>query len=288
MSSRTDGHGVAPLARFLDRRRAVLRRRRLESPVGRDGCSRRSVVDQRLDSRGLAMFAPLSICVVYLTSRHPDEGGMYVWSKRAFGPFAGFFTGWTYWASNLPYFPALLYFAAGNALFVTGGNGGALATFAVVLHRGRGLRAYACDGGQRLRPRRRQVAQQRRRAQPLDRYADSHRTRRARVVEVRSGDARECADDPARIRIEGRHLLVGDRVCMDGAGGHFVHGRRGSQSPPFDSLTVWRWPRRRSASSTSSARSRSCAILPSHEVNASSGVMQAIAARCRPASVGAS
>ena len=52
---------------------------------------------------------------------------MYVWSKRAFGSFAGFITGWTYWASNLPYFPALLYFAAGNALFVGGTNGGALA-----------------------------------------------------------------------------------------------------------------------------------------------------------------
>ncbi|MEO6835669.1 MAG: APC family permease [Candidatus Tumulicola sp.] len=76
---------------------------------------------------GLAMFVPLSICVVYLTSRFPDEGGMYVWSKRAFGPFAGFFTGWTYWTSNLPYFPALLYFAAGNALFISGGSGGALA-----------------------------------------------------------------------------------------------------------------------------------------------------------------
>ncbi|HEY1428181.1 MAG TPA: APC family permease [Candidatus Tumulicola sp.] len=63
------------------------------------------------------MFVPLSICVIYLTSKYPDEGGMYVWSKRAFGPFAGFFTGWTYWTSNLPYFPALLYFAAGNALY---------------------------------------------------------------------------------------------------------------------------------------------------------------------------
>ncbi len=43
-----------------------------------------------------------------------------------FGPFAGFITGWTYWASNLPYFPALLYFAAGNALFIGGSNGGGL------------------------------------------------------------------------------------------------------------------------------------------------------------------
>jgi amino acid transporter len=74
----------------------------------------------------LAMFAPLSIVVVYLGSHYPEEGGMYVWSKRAFGPFGGFMTGWTYWTSNLPYFPALLYFAAGNALFVTGGSGGAL------------------------------------------------------------------------------------------------------------------------------------------------------------------
>ncbi len=66
------------------------------------------------------MFVPLSIVVVYLTSHHPDEGGLYVWSKKAFGPLPGFITGWTYWASNLPYFPALLYFMAGNALFVGG------------------------------------------------------------------------------------------------------------------------------------------------------------------------
>ncbi|MBV8246336.1 MAG: APC family permease [Candidatus Eremiobacteraeota bacterium] len=63
-----------------------------------------------------AMFVPLAIAVVYLTTHHPDEGGLYVWAKRAFGPLAGFITGWTYWTSNLPYLPALLYFAAGNAL----------------------------------------------------------------------------------------------------------------------------------------------------------------------------
>lgn len=72
---------------------------------------------------GLAMFLPLAVCVVYLSSHHPDQGGMYVWSRRAFGPFAGFMTGWTYWASNLPYFPGLLYFAAGNALFLAGADG---------------------------------------------------------------------------------------------------------------------------------------------------------------------
>lgn len=69
---------------------------------------------------GALMFVPLAIVVVYLSSHHPDEGGLYVWSKKAFGPLPGFLTGWTYWASNLPYFPALLYFMAGNALFIRG------------------------------------------------------------------------------------------------------------------------------------------------------------------------
>src|SRR5262245_30212864 len=45
---------------------------------------------------------------------------MYVWSKKAFGEFAGFMTGWMYWTANLPYYPGVLYFAAGNALFVGG------------------------------------------------------------------------------------------------------------------------------------------------------------------------
>ena len=66
------------------------------------------------------MFVPLAIVVVYLTSHHPDEGGLYIWSKRAFGPLPGFLTGWTYWCANLPYFPALLYFMAGNALYING------------------------------------------------------------------------------------------------------------------------------------------------------------------------
>jgi len=75
-----------------------------------------------------AMFIPLAACVIEMTSRHPEEGGLYVWSRTAFGPFAGFITGWTYWCSNLPYFPGLLYFAAGNLLFVGGERMRALST----------------------------------------------------------------------------------------------------------------------------------------------------------------
>ncbi len=66
----------------------------------------------------LAFYTPLALSVIELSSRYPNEGGLYVWSKRAFGDFSGFMAGWTYWTSNLPYFPAVLYFAASNAIFI--------------------------------------------------------------------------------------------------------------------------------------------------------------------------
>lgn len=63
-------------------------------------------------------YLPLALSVLELSSRYPEEGGLYVWSKRAFGDFAGYISAWTYWTSNLPYFPAVLYFAASNALYI--------------------------------------------------------------------------------------------------------------------------------------------------------------------------
>jgi glutamate:GABA antiporter len=68
----------------------------------------------------LTFYLPLMFTVLELSSRYPNEGGCYVWSKRAFGEFAGFITGWTYWTCNLPYFPGLFYFTASAALFVGG------------------------------------------------------------------------------------------------------------------------------------------------------------------------
>ncbi len=65
-----------------------------------------------------AFYLPLMFTVLELSSRYPNEGGCYVWSKRAFGEFAGFITGWTYWTCNLPYFPGLFYFTASAALFL--------------------------------------------------------------------------------------------------------------------------------------------------------------------------
>ncbi len=63
-------------------------------------------------------YLPLALSVLELSSRYPGEGGLYVWSKHAFGDFSGFMSAWTYWTSNLPFFPAVLYFAASNILFM--------------------------------------------------------------------------------------------------------------------------------------------------------------------------
>ena len=70
----------------------------------------------------VAFFVPLAVTVIDLSARYPEEGGLYVWVKRAFGDFPGFMAGWMYWTSNLSYFPALLYFAAANALFIGGSS----------------------------------------------------------------------------------------------------------------------------------------------------------------------
>jgi amino acid transporter len=76
----------------------------------------------------LLFYLPLALSVVELSSRYPQEGGLYIWSKRAFGDFSGFMSGWTYWTSNLSYFPSVLYFTASNALFVVGTRGAHLAS----------------------------------------------------------------------------------------------------------------------------------------------------------------
>jgi amino acid transporter len=74
----------------------------------------------------VAFFVPLTASVLELSSRYPQAGGLYIWTQHAYGDFAGFMSGWTYWMSNLAYFPAILYFAAGSLLFAAGEKGKAL------------------------------------------------------------------------------------------------------------------------------------------------------------------
>jgi amino acid transporter len=73
-------------------------------------------------------FIPLAASVMELSSRHPEEGGIYVWTREAFGNFSGFICAWAYWMSNLPFFASVLYFGAASALFAFGPHAQALAT----------------------------------------------------------------------------------------------------------------------------------------------------------------
>jgi glutamate:GABA antiporter len=69
----------------------------------------------------LFLYVPLALSVIELSSRYPAEGGLYVWTKKAFGEGPGFLAAWMYWTSNLPYFPTVLIFAASNLLFLRPG-----------------------------------------------------------------------------------------------------------------------------------------------------------------------
>jgi amino acid transporter len=72
-------------------------------------------------------FIPLAASVMELSSRYPAEGGLYVWTQHAFGDGCGFLAAWTYWMSNLPYFPGVLYYGAASTLFALGSRGRSLA-----------------------------------------------------------------------------------------------------------------------------------------------------------------
>ena len=65
-------------------------------------------------------FIPSGLTVRELSSRDAGEGGIYLWTKSAFGEQHGFIAGWTYWVNNLFYFPGLLLFIAGAFLFLGG------------------------------------------------------------------------------------------------------------------------------------------------------------------------
>ena len=75
----------------------------------------------------ICFFIPLAASVMELSSRHPEEGGIYIWTREAFGDFSGFLCAWTYWMSNLPFFAGVLYFGAASALFAFGPRAQSLA-----------------------------------------------------------------------------------------------------------------------------------------------------------------
>jgi amino acid transporter len=71
----------------------------------------------------LFFFVPGAFVINELSSRFPDEGGLYVWAKEAFGDFHGFVAGWTYWIYTVFYFPGLLLASAAMSAYIFGAKG---------------------------------------------------------------------------------------------------------------------------------------------------------------------
>ena len=74
----------------------------------------------------LFFFVPGAFVINELSSRFPDEGGLYVWAKEAFGDFHGFVAGWTYWIYTVFYFPGLLLASSSMSAYVFGEKGSQL------------------------------------------------------------------------------------------------------------------------------------------------------------------
>jgi len=68
-------------------------------------------------------FVPSALVINELSSRFPEEGGLYVWAKEAFGDFHGFVAGWTYWIYTVFYFPGLLLASAAMSAYIIGEGG---------------------------------------------------------------------------------------------------------------------------------------------------------------------
>ena len=68
----------------------------------------------------LLFFLPTALIIVELSTRYPAEGGLYVWSKEAFGDFHGFVAGWAYWIYTFFYFPGLLSASVAMSVFIGG------------------------------------------------------------------------------------------------------------------------------------------------------------------------
>ena len=124
-------------------------------------------------------FVPGALVINELSSRFPEEGGLYVWSREAFGDFHGFIAGWTYWIYTVFYFPGLLLASASMSAYIIGGRGAALAqdrTFLLTVSLAMLLVAVVAE---HHRTQHRQMAAERRRRRNLCAAADAGRRCRA-------------------------------------------------------------------------------------------------------------
>jgi amino acid transporter len=68
----------------------------------------------------LFFFVPTALVISELATRYPHEGGVYAWTKEAFGDFHAFVAGWFYWMYTILYFPGLLIASVNMSVYIGG------------------------------------------------------------------------------------------------------------------------------------------------------------------------
>lgn len=68
----------------------------------------------------LLFFWPQGVAVIELSQLYPGEGGVYLWTKKVFGDFHGFLSGWCYWTNNVFYVPTVVLYLVGISVYVAG------------------------------------------------------------------------------------------------------------------------------------------------------------------------
>jgi len=71
----------------------------------------------------LAFLLPCALVISSLSQKFPQEGGLYIWTKKAFGDWHGFLCAWLYFTANIAYFPTLLLSGVAMASFMLGQTG---------------------------------------------------------------------------------------------------------------------------------------------------------------------
>ncbi len=72
----------------------------------------------------LLFLVPSALVVSTLSKRFPDQGGLYIWTREAFGDWHGFLCGWFYYLNNLFWIPGLL-LSSVSMLVISFGQGSA-------------------------------------------------------------------------------------------------------------------------------------------------------------------
>jgi glutamate:GABA antiporter len=71
-------------------------------------------------SAAALFFVPCAIAVAALARRFPEQGGLYIWTREAFGEWHAFLCAWCYWLNNFFYLPSLAIAGVTMALYSMG------------------------------------------------------------------------------------------------------------------------------------------------------------------------